>query len=112
MTDTRLEVSGTDGLRGHWLHEQETGWDTAPAWATEALSVIWLQVAEGRWAHPYPVGEPLSGHVVHCDGLWDDGKLVCGPERETYYAATVNWSDGKRDTLSLWHDTDEREERT
>lgn len=107
VTSTRLEVSETDGLSCRWLHEPESAWADAPTWAVEALGVIRLQVAEGRWAHPYPVGEPLSGHVVHCDGLWDGEELVCEPERETYYAATVNWSDGTRDTLSLWRDTSE-----
>lgn len=111
VTDVRLEVSGTDGLRGRWLHEPETGWDVAPTWAREALDEVWLLVSEGRWAHPYPVEEPLSGHVVHCDGLWDGDELVCEPERETYYVATVNRSDGTRDTLSLWRDANEREER-
>lgn len=111
MTD-RLEVvsDDEDGLSAEWLHDSNHGpWQaTAPHWATREFARVKQLVRDGKWSPPYPVADMGEGHVVHCRGLWDDGELVVEPEWNTYYEATVKWSDGTVKPLLLWNNTGQR----
>lgn len=101
----RVEVSDDngDGLVGRWLHEPDGPWQaTAPGWAVREFSNIRQMVKDGKWRGDHPVGPLLVGHVVHCDGIWDNGECVVEPSRNTYYQATVKWSDGETRPLALW----------
>jgi hypothetical protein len=103
----RLEVNVHDGgLAGAWTHDSNHGpWQaTAPGWAVREFAGIMKMVREGKWYPPHPVGGLTEGHLVHCNGIWEDGELVVPAERDTYYAATVKMSDGTTSTLSLWRD--------
>lgn len=104
------ETTRRDGLIGRWIHEAEMPWDDAPTWAVTALANVQRMVEDGRWSAPYPVGEPVSGHVLHCDGMWSDGDRVVEPQRNTCYYATMTWSDGNTDVIVLWRDEEEESE--
>jgi hypothetical protein len=101
------EVSERDGLTGRWTHDPNHGpWrSTAPGWAVREFARNRAMMADGRWSPPVVVGDMGEGHLVHCDGIWDDGELVVEPGRDTYYEATVKWSDGTTGPLILWNDT-------
>lgn len=108
LAGDRVEINyHEDGLVGRWIHDRNHGpWQaTAPGWAVREFAAIKVMMADGRWSPPVVVGDMGEGHLVHCDGIWDGGELVCPPERNTYYEATVKWSDGETRTLSLWNDT-------
>lgn len=102
----RVEDNEDDGLRGRWEHDANHGpWqETAPGWAVREFAAVKAMMADGRWSPPVVVGDMGEGHLVHCLGIWDHGELVCPSERNTYYEATVKWSDGETRTLSLWND--------
>lgn len=95
------------GLRGRWIHDGRHGpWrETAPIWAINEFAALKKMMADGRWAPPVVVSDMGEGHLVHCDGIWDDGKRVVEPERNTYYEATVKWSDGTVGPLLLWNES-------
>lgn len=97
-----------DGLSARWIHDVHLHgpWQaTAPGWAVREFAKIKQMMADGRWFPPVIISDMGEGHLVHCDGLWDCGELVCPPERNTYYEATVKWSDGETRPLCLWNDT-------
>jgi hypothetical protein len=96
----------TEGLSSIWLHDANHGpWQaTAPGWAVREFARLREMMRDGRWSPPVVVGDMGEGHLVHCQGIWDDGELVCPPERNTYYEATVKWSDGTISPLALWND--------
>jgi hypothetical protein len=102
-----MEEREENGLRSRWIHDSNHGpcRETAPIWAITEFARLKAMMADGRWSPPVVVGGMGEGHLVHCDGLWDDGKLVVESERNTYYEATVKWSDGTTAPLLLWNDT-------
>lgn len=103
----RLEVNEHDGLGGAWELDPNHGpWQaTAPGWAVREFATVKAMMRDGRWFPPVVVSDLGEGHVVHCLGIWDDGKRVVEPERNTYYEATVKWSDGETRPLILWNNT-------
>ncbi len=101
-----VEVSKSDGLMGVYVNDVHGPWQaTAPMWAITEFAWVKELVRTGKWANDHPVGGLIEGHVVHTEGLWDDGERVVWPERNTMYVATVEWSDGTRQPLVLWNGT-------
>lgn len=100
-----VEDRTDDGLRTRWEHDSNHGpWQaTAPLWAVREFAGIKAMMADGRWSPPIVVSDLGEGHLVHCRGQWDRGELVVEPERNTYYQATVKWSDGTVGPLLLWN---------
>lgn len=109
MAEDRVELThGEDNsLRGRWIHDANHGpWKaTAPMWAVSEFAAIKRMMADGRWSPPIVVSDMGEGHLVHFDGIWDGDELVVQPERNTYYEATVKWSDGTTAPLILWNDS-------
>lgn len=105
MTEDRVEEVEHDGVRSRWIHDTNHGpWQvTAPIWAVQEFRRVRAMMTDGRWFSPIVVGGLGEGHLVHCDGLWDHGKLIAGPERDSCYEATVEWSDGTTGPLLPWN---------
>lgn len=94
------------GLIGVYVHDVHGPWQaTAPMWAITEFARVKAMVKDGRWGGDHPVGDLGEGHVVHTEGLWDDGERVIANERNSMYIATVEWDDGGKRELVLWHDT-------
>lgn len=111
MSDERVESStNSDGFSSRWIHDENHGpWQvTAPTWAVMDFIGIQRMMDEGKWSPPLVVGGMSEGHLVHCDGIWDNGELIVPPGLDTYYEATVAWSDGKVGPLCLWNETGNR----
>lgn len=106
MTDRVESTTHDDGFSSRWTHDENHGpWQaTAPAWAVLDFIEINAMMDDGRWRPPIVVGGLDEGHLVHCDGIWNNGELVVEPTRDTYYEATVTWSDGTVGPLCLWNE--------
>jgi len=106
----RVEDRTENGLRGRWKHDENHGpWQaTAPIWAIREFANLKAMMADGRWSPPVVVSDLGEGHLVHCVGIWDEGERIVEEERNTYYEATVKWSDGTIKPLLLWNYTGNR----